>query len=130
MTPSAPPTTPKQVESFHAYLQTHAQGRANAKTARQLAHALHLGRNGDRLLRALAQKATARGLLVCTGNEGYWLPTTPEEAEATIGRIASQGQKMLQRAQELRALVAKQFAVTPSRTSRRSVDPHQLRFTL
>jgi hypothetical protein len=127
MNPSAPRVTSPQIESLYDYLKAHANGLSNAKTARHLAAALHLGKNGDRVLRALANAATASGLLICTGNEGYWLPATQAEAEETIGRIASQGAKMLQRANELRALVAQKYAV---QKHRRDFDPNQLQLGL
>lgn len=100
----------EQVSRFVAHLQEHALGRANAQTARQLSRSLHLGPNGDRLLRALAHAATEAGIVVCTGNSGYWLPETQAEAEETIGRLYSQGTEMIRRANALRALVSRRFA--------------------
>lgn len=105
------PTPPAddEIKQFYDQLKQHASGQSNAKTARQLVRMMALGRNGDRRLRLLANAATESGLLVCTGNAGYWLPATEQEAEETIGRLNSQGLRMLERARELRALVARQF---------------------
>lgn len=106
------PTPPAddEIKQFYDQLRQHASGQSNAKTARQLVRLLNLGRNGDRRLRQLANAATESGMLVCTGNAGYWLPATEQEAEETIGRLHSQGIKMLERARELRVLVSRQFA--------------------
>lgn len=105
-----PHTSDEQLNVFVAHLREHAQGRAQAKTARQLSRALGLGKNGDRILRALAHAATEAGVVVCTGNSGYWYPETQAEAEETIGRLYSQGAEMIRRANALRELVSRQFA--------------------
>ena len=105
-----PPIDDDQVRAFVEHLQEHAHGRANAQTARQLSRSLHLGSNGDRLLRAWAHAATEAGIVVCTGNSGYWFPETQAEAEETIGRLYSQGTEMIRRANALRELVARRFA--------------------
>lgn len=105
------PVRPDQssLEAFCACLTQHAYGRTNAKTARQLCRLLGLSTDGDRTLRALANAATDAGQLICTGNDGYWLPADPSEAEETIGRLQSQGVQMLERARQLRTLVERHF---------------------
>jgi hypothetical protein len=110
MNQTAPTIAPEQVQMLYTCLQRHAQGRANAKTARWLVANLGMNKaTGDRLLRAIANAATENGLLICTGNAGYWLPDSLAEAEETIGRLHSQGVQMLERAKEMRALVDRHF---------------------
>ena len=113
MNQTKPTFTQEHIQIFVDYLTTHAQGRGNAKTSRHIIAALALGKHGDRILRALAHAATESGHLICTGNDGYWLPATADEAEETIGRLHSQGQEMLRRAQSLRTLVHQKFHAAP-----------------
>lgn len=112
MNQAAPSIENAQVKRFIAHLTEHARGRAHAKTAKEISRALGLGVHGDRILRALAHHATDDGIVVCTGNAGYWLPETEAEAEETIGRLRSQGVDMLQRADTLSKLVHQQFHPT------------------
>lgn len=115
MNQSAPSVTAEQSRGLYDCLQRHAHGHDNAKTARWLVEKLGLpASTGDRVLRALANAATESGFIVCTGNAGYWIPATPEEAEETIGRLQSQGVQMIERAKQLRALVDKHFSKTES----------------
>lgn len=93
--------------SFVAYLQTHAHGKANARTAKALATALDLG---DRELRVLAHEATESGVLVCADNAGYFVPATAVEVEETVGRLRSQAHEMLGRASTLAKLASERFA--------------------
>lgn len=105
-----PPPTSDSVKEFYEFLKKNAYGQPNAKTARDISRRMELGRHGDRILRTLAAAAAEAGMLVCTGNAGYWIPATEQEAEETIGRLHSQGIKMLERARELRVLVSCRFA--------------------
>ena len=130
MSGSAPRITEAQVRTFVEHLRAHAYGRDNAQTALQVSLALGLGRrasgrivDGDRICRALANAARKAGQPVCSGNNGYWLPASPEEAEETIGRLQSQGVDMLAVADDLRRAVAMQFNVQPKR---RGVSPDQI----
>lgn len=100
------------VDSFCAYLEQHARGRDHAIFGKHLAVALGLGRNWDRKLRALANAANANGILVCTGDRGYFIAASFDEVEETIGRLESQALDMLKRIKTLRALAARQFSNT------------------
>jgi hypothetical protein len=130
MSGGAPRITVDQVQSFVEWLRTNAFGRDNAKTALQVSVALELGRrasgrivDGDRICRALANAARKSGQPVCSGNNGYWLPASPEEADETIGRLKSQGADMLAVANDLSRAVASQFNVKPKR---RGISPDQM----
>ncbi len=117
-TDRAPRITADQVKAFFEWLRQNAYGRDNAKKALVVSLALGLGRrvgdkivDGDRVCRALANAARKSGLLVCSGNIGYWLPASAEEAQDTIGRLRSQGADMLTTADLLSRQVARQFNV-------------------
>jgi len=97
------------VEQFYQHLRCHAVGRINAIPARDLVEALDLGESGDRILRALAHEANEQGLLVCTGNDGYYIPTSPDEVSETTGRLRSQAVKMIQRANHLEEIARQHF---------------------
>lgn len=97
------------VDAFCAYLQQNANGRPNAIFGRHLAVALRLGKNWDRKLRALANAANAKGVLVCTGDRGYFIAASFDEVEETIGRLESQALDMLKRIKTIRALAARNF---------------------
>lgn len=97
------------VDAFCAYLEQHAQGRENAIFGKHLAVALGLGRNWDRKLRALANAANAKGVLVCTGDRGYFIAASLDEVEETIGRLESQAIDMMKRIKTVRALAARKF---------------------
>jgi len=100
----------QDVRDFYAYLIQHAQGRAQAITARDLGAALALGPNGDRALRALVHAANELGLLVVADNAGYFVPTSPAEVEEAIGRLRSQATEMLERARRIESLALKTFS--------------------
>lgn len=92
---------------FVAHLQSHAVGRAQAWTAKQLSAALDVS---DRALRELAHEATEAGILVCADNAGYFVPATSTEVEETVGRLRSQAHEMLTRATTLAKLADARFA--------------------
>jgi len=100
---------PSVVEKFYQHLRSHAVGRINAIPARDLVEALDLGESGDRILRALAHEANEQGFLVCSGNEGYYIPTSPDEVNETTGRLRSQAVKMIQRADHLEEIARRHF---------------------
>ena len=99
----------QDVRDFYAYLTQHAQGRAQAITARDLGAALALGPNGDRALRALVHAANELGLLVVADNTGYFVPASPSEVEEAIGRLRSQATEMLERAKRIENLARQTF---------------------
>jgi hypothetical protein len=102
------PPKPKgpDVEAFIAALPL---GQANAVTWPVLAQRLGLGRNADRKLRALSEQAAYMGMLACSTDDGYYLPTSMAEAQASIRRIASQGAVMTRRARLMQQLADAQF---------------------
>ena len=106
----APKTNPDEVRAFHAYLALHAQGRANAKTARQVANGMRLPPlNADRRLRAWAHAAADQGLLIVADNSGYFLPGDATEIAEAVGRLRAQGNQMLDRARRIEALADRQL---------------------
>lgn len=108
MTTARPPE-PSSAE-LAAFYEALGIGRANARTAQQIATAMNIpGRDADRYLRNLAQHSVQAGLIVCSGNAGYWRPATAKEVYETIGRLRSQGLLMLERARHLQALADVEF---------------------
>jgi len=100
----------QEVRYFYAHLAQHAQGRANAITARDLSAELTLGPNGDRALRALVHAANDLNLLVVADNAGYFVPASPAEVQEAIGRLRSQATEMLERAKRIESLASKTFS--------------------
>ena len=111
-TDNSPTVTDQQVQDFYAYLKAHATGREHALPARALIAPLRLGSNGDRLLRALAHRATEMNLLVCADNSGYFVPLQATEVEEMVGRLRSQAQQMNERARRIESLSAQHFVST------------------
>jgi hypothetical protein len=110
MKPTPPATT--DVERFYHFVHTHAHGKANAITARNLGEALSLGASGDRKLRALVHAANESGLLIVADDSGYFEPDTPEECDESVGRLKSQAAEMLERARRIEALKVQHFYST------------------
>lgn len=92
----APHVSHEDVKRFFAAVPV---GLDNALTARDLAPLLELEpAHADRHLRALVESAIIdHGLLVCTGNPGYWRPRSREEAAPSVGWKKSQAIRMLER---------------------------------
>lgn len=106
---SSRPAEPSGAE-IDAFVDALPVGRGQALTARQLAPRLGLhGANADRTIRSLAEHATLQGHLLCADNGGYFRPESADEAAETIGRLRSQGSKMLERARTLQALADREF---------------------
>lgn len=100
------------VEVFVDHLRQHAVGRRRALTARAIRARLGYA---DRYLRLLAHEATARGLLICADNAGYFVPASEAEVREAVGRLRSQASEMLARAEALERLARERFvAVQPS----------------
>lgn len=106
---NSPHVTDQQVNDFYAHLANVAAGRPNAIPARLLVATLRLGANGDRVLRALAHRATELGLLLCADNSGYFVPNAPAEVEEMVGRLRSQAAEMNQRAARIESLASTHF---------------------
>lgn len=98
-----------QVQVFVDCLRQHANGKDNAKRGAKLALLLGFKRHADRQLRALKQAAINANILVCSGNDGYWLPRSRAEADETIGRVKSQAFAMMHEARAIEKLCDKQF---------------------
>lgn len=108
-TPKSPTTD--EVIAFYDYLTTHACGRDNAITARDLTNVLELGPEGPRKCRQMIHAANEADLLICSGNDGYFIPTSSEEARETVGRLRSEAYEMINRAGILDALIDQHFVV-------------------
>lgn len=105
----APHVSPEDVKRFFAAVPI---GLDNALTARDLAPLLELDpAHADRHLRALVESAIIdHGLLVCTGNPGYWRPRSREEAAPSVGWKKSQAIRMLERVRAEDKLLDQQFS--------------------
>lgn len=88
-------------------------GSTKAKHGRDLAKELELDPvNWDRLLRALAETAIIEhGLLVCTGNPGYWRPVSREDAAQSTAWKAAQAARMWERVRAEQMLLEQAFPV-------------------
>ena len=67
------------------------QGPGAALTAQQIEHYIGLPR---RTLREVVHQIRSAGGPIASDNHGYYLAQTPEEMDATIGRITSQIEQM------------------------------------
>jgi hypothetical protein len=100
-------------ERFVAYLRIHARGEDRAITAAKLCPALGLPPTAQsrRHLRAAAHHAVESGTLVCSGQNGYWIPASEDEARGTAARLRSEAHEMLKRADETERLAERAFAL-------------------
>lgn len=107
-------------DRFVAFLRSFARGEAHAMTAATVCAGLGLpGTPQDkRNLRACAQHASKAGHLVCSGNSGYFVPASAEEAKGTSARLRSEAHELLARADRTERLMAEAFAVPESRMER------------
>lgn len=98
-------------DRFVAFLRAFAVGEAQAKTAATLCAGLDLPDTPQsrRNLRACAQHASKAGHLVCSGNAGYFVPASAQEAKGTVGRLRSEAHEMLARATRTERLMARTF---------------------
>ena len=91
---------------FIDYLNRMRCGRANAILARDLKRALGFS---DRYCRTLAHEANNLGHLIIADNAGYFMPSSPAEIDECVGRLRSQGHKMLERANRIEKLARRKF---------------------
>lgn len=126
----APRVTADQVAEFVDYVTAKANGRMHARKERQIVADLRLGKHGDRLIRALVNAANSAGHLVCTGNAGYWIASSPDDIRETTGRLRSQARKMLRRADEIERQAARKFKDMPPAAHKRRRDVSELQMTL
>ena len=101
--------SPDRAKALYDYLYKHAYGKANAIRSRNLIRELHLGAHGDRWLRTAVNVAAENGLLVSTGNGGYWIPANFEELEEMMRRISGQIAKMSRRLSLVQQLAQRKF---------------------
>lgn len=117
----SPHVSAEEVNRFYAALPT---GESNALVGRDLAAKLGLDpAHADRVLRALAEAAVLEhGLLVSTGQAGYFKPATREEAERSIRWKASQAARMFERVRAEEALIEKAFPPLPREAPRSEAE--------
>jgi hypothetical protein len=104
-------TSTELYDRFVAYLRAFAVGSTHAQTAVTICHALALEPTEDsrRQLRACAQQASRCGVLLCSGQKGYYLPVSPGDAMASPRRLRSQAYEMIRRAKAEEELIASHF---------------------
>ena len=102
-------------DRFVGYLQAFAVGAEHAQTAVTICAALALepNENSRRQLRACAEQASRCGVLVCSGQRGYYVPRAMREVDATADGLASQAEELALRAKRMRALARRHFATRP-----------------
>ncbi len=98
-------------DRFLAYLQHHAVGSSQAKTAVTICGALALesSEDGKRTVRYLAMDASRRGDLVCSCQKGYFIPVSLSEALASTAPLKSQIGEMARRVRATEATARAQF---------------------
>lgn len=100
-----------------AYLRQHAVGESHAVTASVLCRAIGIQptEQGKRIIRGIVHQAVARGELICSGQSGYFVPATREEAESSLGRLTAEARSLRMRAEAARRLVIEKFGQGPPR---------------
>jgi len=98
--------TPQDVQRFTDLIKREARGRNNALYAYDLKKRLGFS---PRTCRALANEANRLGTLIVGTNAGYFIPANRAEADESIGRLRSQGQKMSERAEQQENLAREKF---------------------
>ncbi|MGI6695950.1 MAG: hypothetical protein ACOX6O_06915 [Christensenellales bacterium] len=57
------------------------------------------GLKSDRAVRQAVHSMRRKGLIVCSGQAGYWRPETPDEVRRTVKRLQGQAKSMFAAAQ-------------------------------
>jgi hypothetical protein len=98
-------------ERFVSYLKAFAVGAEHAQTAVTICAALGLEPDevNRRHLRGCAQEASQRGVLVCSGQRGYYVPASPAEVLASTKRLKSEAGELWRRAKRVEQLAAAHF---------------------
>lgn len=111
-------------DRFVAYLRGNARGRDSALTARRLCpvFGLPVTESGMRVFRALVHEAIESGELICTGNTGYYVPSSLDEIRETVGRLRSEAHELLERASATERLARECFR-RPMQPSEQSALP-------
>jgi len=105
------PPSPARVLELVALIP---EGRANARTALQLAILLGLPgtESGKRAVRALVAGAVEANYLVCGDDAGHFFPLTAAEAEPTRLRAEAQMAASRERLRKFHKLIAAKFPST------------------
>jgi hypothetical protein len=100
-------------DRFVAYLRAVAVGANHAQTAVTICAALGLEPNEQsrRSLRACAHQASRCGVLVCSGQSGYYLATSPQDVQPTTARLRREAGELWKRAQRMDQLAAVTFVI-------------------
>lgn len=98
-------------DRFVTYLQHYAVGASQAQTAVTICGALGLepNENSRRALRSCAEQASRCGVLLCSGQRGYYLPNSPAEVLTTTRRLRSDAGELWDRAKRMDRLAAAHF---------------------
>lgn len=98
-------------DRFVRYLRGFAVGEKQAQTAVTICTALGLEptETNRRTLRACSQHLNQAGVLVCSGQSGYFVPSTPAEATASARRWRSDARELSKRADRLERLARDAF---------------------
>lgn len=107
--PAAP--SKEEVQAFHARL---LPGRANAKTAAQLLEemGMEVTENTKRYPRLLSEHALRYGILICSGQAGYWLAADLEDIAEPVAIAESNGASYYRKAALIKALAQKKLYQT------------------
>jgi hypothetical protein len=98
-------------DRFLSYLRAFAVGADHAQTAVTICGALGLEPNEDsrRQLRSCAQQASRCGVLICSGQRGYFVPSSPADVLATTSRLKAEAGELWRRAKRMEQMADEQF---------------------
>jgi hypothetical protein len=98
-------------DRFVAYLRAFAVGADQAQTAVTICAALGLAPNegSRRQLRACAQQASRCGVLLCSSQRGYFVPSSPGEVLSTTARLKSEAGELWSRAKRMESIALAHF---------------------
>jgi hypothetical protein len=99
--------TPEEIDTFLRFIRASLVGRANAKTAREIALTLGYSLVGKtavatagecRKIRAMAHAAIVHyGIPLCTDNAGYFIAASRDEAKTALARLQSVSDSLIVR---------------------------------
>lgn len=98
-------------DRFVSYLRAFAVGSQHAQTAVTICAALGLdsGEGSRRALRACAHQASRCGVLICSGQTGYYVPGSPADVRATTTRLRSEAAELKERADRMEQIALIHF---------------------
>lgn len=82
---------------MHKFFQMLPAGESYAVTTKYLSNLWNL--SSAREVRRVVHRMRRDGLLVCSGNSGYWRPETPEELQRFVKRLHGQAKAIFVAAQ-------------------------------